>query len=249
MISIREDITVDEALHDKRDAFDLFKQIYERVRDLYSRSGTDSDCRKIAFDSIAKKENIKEIPQLKLEFLTEIENREQNENFDEYLIYFYVLITLDAAYKYCCYLDMSDPGKPQPVAMNLKLINYPLTVRTEIQHLYDMIDSLSMLEDITANHMTGEVTRHFVEKAIEKATKEARHGQSKGGKTKAEIDANRLDPAKEKLKEIWDKGNWTSKGRGKYVDFAEYITYNDMVDGVNFDFVRTYISKYDKLKF
>lgn len=202
MMSIREDITVDEALHDKRDAFDLFKQIYERVRDLYSRSGTDSDCRKIAFDSIAKKENIKEIPQLKLEFLIEIENREQNENFDEYLIYFYVLITLDAAYKYCCYLDMSDPGKPQPVAMNLKLINYPLTVRTEIQHLYDMIDSLSMLEDITANNMTGEVTRHFVEKAIEKATKAARQGQSIGGQTRAE----KYDKPRIAVYEAWEKG-------------------------------------------
>lgn len=244
MIIVRSNITVEEALKLESDDYDLFRQIFERVRDLYARSAKDSDSRKIAFESVAKKEIIKEILQLRLEFLSELENRDQNENFDEYLVYFYALNTIDLAYKYCCSLDMGETN-----SLSKLMLTHAKKTYLGKGYLLEMLDSLSTLEDITASHKTDVVARHFIEKAIEKATKEARQPQSKGGKVKAENDAKRLDPAKEKLREIWDKDNWTSRGRGKYVDFAEYITYNDMVDGVNFDFVRTYISKYDKLKF
>lgn len=244
MIAITSNITVEDALKLESEHYDLFRHVFGRTSDLYARSGKDSDSRKIAFESVAKKEIIKEILQLRLEFLSELENRDQNENFDEYLVYFYALNTIYLAYKYCCSLNIGETySLSKLMRTRAKEINF-----LETGYLLEMLDSLSTLENITASHMTGEVTRHFVEKAIEKATKEARQPQSKGGKVKAENDAKRLDPAKEKLREIWDKDNWTSKGRGKYSDFAEYVTYNDIVDGVNYDFIRTYISKYDKLK-
>lgn len=197
MIVIRSNITVEEALRLESDDYDLFRQIFERVRDLYARSAKDSVSRKIAFESVAKKEIIKEILQLRLEFLSELENRDQDENFDEYLVYFYALNTIDLAYKYCCSLDMGETNSLSKLMLTQAKKTY-----LGKGYLLEMLDSLSTLENITANHMTGEVTRHFVEKAIEKATKAARQGQSIGGQTRAE----KYDEPRIAVYEAWEKG-------------------------------------------
>lgn len=197
MIIVRSNITVEEALKLESDDYDLFRQIFERVRDLYARSAKDSDSRKIAFESVAKKEIIKEILQLRLEFLSELENRDQNENFDEYLVYFYALNTIDLAYKYCCSLDMGETN-----SLSKLMLTHAKKTYLGKGYLLEMLDSLSTLEDITASHMTGEVTRHFVEKAIEKATKAARQGQSIGGQTRAE----KYDKPRIAVYEAWEKG-------------------------------------------
>lgn len=72
--------------------------------------------------------------------------------------------------------------------------------------------------------------------------------KSRIAKIKAKKKAEQREPQLKKLQELWDTEDWTKKGRGKYTQFAKYITYNDMIENMEFDAIRTYISNYDKGK-
>lgn len=72
--------------------------------------------------------------------------------------------------------------------------------------------------------------------------------KSRIAKIKAEKEAKEREPKLQQLESLWDAGDWSSKGHGKYTKFAKHITYNDMVDGIEFDAIRTHISNYDKNK-
>jgi hypothetical protein len=63
---------------------------------------------------------------------------------------------------------------------------------------------------------------------------------------KAQIIAKEKEPKLRELEKLWEKGEWAKKGRGKYSKFASYIVHGEMVEGIEFDAIRTYISKYDK---
>lgn len=69
---------------------------------------------------------------------------------------------------------------------------------------------------------------------------------------RAKIKANKISQKKAPkfriLEEIWDKGNWTSKGRGKFTNFASHIIHSETVDGMSFETIKNHISKYDKKK-
>lgn len=71
---------------------------------------------------------------------------------------------------------------------------------------------------------------------------------SKNAKIKAEKEALKKAPLYQKLEKLWDEGKWSSKGRGKYSKFATDVLYNDEIEGLEFDAIRSYISKYDKAK-
>lgn len=71
---------------------------------------------------------------------------------------------------------------------------------------------------------------------------------SKNAKIKAKKYAENRAPTLRKLESLWDEDNWTSKGRGKYEKFATQIIYHDQVEGIGFDSIKKYISKYDKTK-
>ena len=226
--------------------YDFFRKIFDRVCTLSTRQAKDSETTRQGFEEVLKLEHVPHDDSHIKALINNFKSCSPEGYSSAFLFHFYALNTLDAAYKYCCQEEAEAKGKNSLHT----LIFGPDTHN----HLVDVIDYLADLEEISTTHLTDKTVKHFIDKAVEKAKKEAtqkatheaRQGQSKGGKVKAEIEAKRLEPAKEKLREIWDKDNWTSKGRGKYSDFAKYITYNDMVDDVDYDFIRTYISKYDK---
>lgn len=71
---------------------------------------------------------------------------------------------------------------------------------------------------------------------------------SKNAKIKADKEALKKAPLYQKLEKLWDEGEWSSKGRGKYSKFATDVLYHDEIDGLEFDAIRNHISKYDKAK-
>lgn len=71
---------------------------------------------------------------------------------------------------------------------------------------------------------------------------------SKGGKVKAEKEAEKKAPIFKKLEKFWDKENWTAKGRGKYVKFADWAIHSEENEGLPHETIRKHISKYDKRK-
>ncbi|MDQ9010078.1 hypothetical protein RFI36_09485 [Acinetobacter gerneri] len=68
----------------------------------------------------------------------------------------------------------------------------------------------------------------------------------KNAKIKASKEAVKKEPKFRKLEQLWIKGDWSSKGRGKYSQFAKHILYNDEIEGLEYDAIRNYISKFDK---
>ncbi|MGQ0691435.1 hypothetical protein ACT4WE_05915 [Acinetobacter baumannii] len=72
--------------------------------------------------------------------------------------------------------------------------------------------------------------------------------KSRIAKIRAEKEAKEREPKLKKLEKLWVDGKWAQKGRGKYTQFAKYIIYNDMIDGMEFDAIRVYISTYDKIR-
>lgn len=237
-------VSIGEVLTFKGKHYDFFRKIFDRVCTLSTRQAKDGETTRHVFEKILKLECVPHADSYIKDFINNVKYWSLENQSADFLVHFYALNTLDAAYKYCCQEEAEAKGKN-----SLRTLTFGPDTHN---YLVDVIDYLADLEEISTMHLNDEIVKHFIDKAAEKAkkeaTKEARQPQSKGGKVKAENDAKRLGPAKEKLREIWDKDNWTSKGRGKYSDFAEYVTYNDIVDGVNYDFIRTYISKYDKSK-
>ena len=71
---------------------------------------------------------------------------------------------------------------------------------------------------------------------------------SKGGKAKAKKEAEEKAPVFKKLEQQWDKGDWTAKGRGKYVKFADWAIHSEENEGLPHETIRKHISKYDKSK-
>lgn len=199
MIIVNSNITIEDALKLESEHYDLFRQVFGRVGDLYARSVKDLDSRKSAFEAVAKEERIKDIVRLKAEFLLELENQKPDQLCKEYLVYFYALNTIDLAYKYCCSLDMGETN-----SLSKLMLTHAKKTYLGKSYLLDMLDSLSTMEDITSSHLTGEVARHFVEKAIKKE----REPRSDGGKIRAKKYKQDREEAFKHIEELWDSGNW-----------------------------------------
>jgi hypothetical protein len=70
---------------------------------------------------------------------------------------------------------------------------------------------------------------------------------SKGGQAKAEKEAERKAPIYKKLEQYWDKGDWTNQKK-KYSRFAEWAIHSEENEGLGYEAIRKYMSKYDKEK-
>ena len=70
---------------------------------------------------------------------------------------------------------------------------------------------------------------------------------SKGGKIKAEKYAEKIAPVYKKLEQYWDKGDWTNQKK-KYSRFAEWAIHSEENEGLGYEAIRKYMSKYDKEK-
>lgn len=70
---------------------------------------------------------------------------------------------------------------------------------------------------------------------------------SKGGKIKAEKYAEKIAPVYKKLEQYWDKGDWTNQKK-KYSRFAEWAIHSEENEGLGYEDIRKYMSKYDKEK-
>lgn len=177
-------ITIEEALSREGIHYDFFRKIFDRVCTLCARQVKDGVITKRVFENIFKYENIPSADNLIRQFIENIEHGALDERPAEHLIYFYALKALDAACKHCY----------QAETKGINTINKMIFGDDEHNYLVDVIDYLSDLEEITSRHFTGEVTRHFVEKAIEKTTKKEREPRQKGGFIKAEKDRKKMTP-------------------------------------------------------
>lgn len=112
------------------------------------------------------------------------------------MIYFSAIYTLDNAFTYCWSVNAREAN-----SLNKLIFGKSDNASLERTALSTMLSSLNALEDITSNHLTGKITNHFVDKAIEKTIKQERKPQSKGGKIRAE----RYKKQKSIIFEAWEK--------------------------------------------
>lgn len=176
--------TIEEALTLEGKHYDFFRRIFDRVCTLCARQVKDGEITKRTFENTLKLENMPNADGFIRDFMENIEHGSPNDEPAEVLVYYYSLKTLDAAFKYCY----------QAETKGINTINKMIFGDDEHNYLVDVIDYLSDLEEITSRHFTGEVTRHFVEKAIEKTTKKEREPRQKGGFIKAEKDRKKMTP-------------------------------------------------------
>lgn len=209
--------TIEEALTSEGKHYDFFRRIFDRVCTLCTRQVKDGEITKRAFEHTLKLENMPNADSFIRDFMANIEHGSPNDEPAEILVYYYSLKTLDAAFKYCY----------QAETRGINTINKMIFGDDEHNYLINVIDYLSDLEEITSRHFTGEVTRHFVEKAIEKTTKKEREAQKKGGFMKAEKERKKKEPIKDEVIRIYKNPNaanrtrWTSRN-----EFAQYFSLN-----------------------
>lgn len=196
MSVIHEKITVEDALNFEGANFIFFKQIFLRVCKLCSRDIKNIVNLKKNYEEQLKKELVRGRTEPIVDIIRDIKDEPRLDKRTAQMIYFYALNTLEAAYKHCY----------QAETRTTNSLNKMLFGNDEHDYLLDVMGDLAVLEDITSNHLTGEVTRHFVEKAIEKTTKQEREPQSKGGKIRAE----RYEKQKSIIFEAWEKGSFHS---------------------------------------
>lgn len=154
-----------------------------------------------------------------------------------YILNYFVVDAILSAYRYCFREENKNNTTHVLIDEN-----------TSNDYLMDVMESLTMLEDLVSRSYTDVVASYFESKAIEKTIQKEREPQSKGGRIRAENEAKRLEPDKLILKNKWDQENWTSKGRGKYTNFANKVVKEDLVESMDFDAIRTLMSKYDQNK-
>lgn len=99
---------------------------------------------------------------------------------------------------------------------------------------------------ITLNLRSLERGSNMQSEGFERDLKKIRSIQaSKNAKKKADQEALKRAPTYQKIEQLWDEGEWSLRGRGKYSKFANI---HHGIEGLEFDAIRNYISKYDKAK-
>lgn len=201
MSVIHEKITIEDALNFESANFLFFKQIFLRVCELCSRDIDDTANLKKNYEERLKKELVRGRTRTIIGIIQDIKDEPRLDKRKAQMIYFHAIYALDNAFAYCLSVNARETN-----SLNKLIFDKSNSASSEAESLSIMLNSLNTLEDITSNHLTGEVTRHFVEKAIEKTTKQERKHQSKGGKIRAE----KYEKQKSIIFEAWEKGSFHS---------------------------------------
>ncbi len=200
--------TIDEALKDESKNFDYLRKVFDRVCTLYIRDlPNDKNFAKKIVEDKFKEPSINEMEQIIRHYSDQILDTSKSVNLEvetlnDYqaekisLLNYFAISTILKAYCHCRQVENRDNNSLRRMIFGDESHNY----------LIDVIDSLAMLEDITSHNYTGEVVRHFVEKAVEKTTKQERQAQSKGGQERAK----KYEEQKSIIFEEWGKGSFHS---------------------------------------
>ncbi|WP_180055064.1 hypothetical protein [Acinetobacter sp. YH12142] len=208
MLVIHEKITVEDALNFEGDNFIFFKQIFSRVCELCSRDIDDTANLKKNYEEQLKKELVRGRTGAIVDIIRDIKDEPRLDKRKAQMIYFSAIYTLDNAFAYCWSVNMRETN-----SLSKLIFDKSNSASLEATSLSTMLSSLNTLEDITSNHFTGEVTRHFVDKAIKKAIKQEREPQSKGGKVRAENYKQNNELAFKHIEELWDTGQWAKASK------------------------------------
>ena len=202
--------TIDEALKDESKNFDYLRKVFDRVCTLYIRGFSDDKnfARQIIEDRF-KEKSINEMVEIISNYSGQIlgtskavdcevealSNHKENKE-ETLLLNYFTVSTILGAYRHCRQAENRDKNSLNRIIFGEDNHNY----------LIDVINSLAMLEDITSRNYTSEMVRHFVEKAVEKTTKQERQARSKGGQERAK----KYEEQKNIIFEEWEKGSFHS---------------------------------------
>lgn len=200
--------TIDEALKDESKNFDFLRKVFDRVCTLYVRDlSDDKNFAKQIVEDKFKEQSINEMVEVIRNYSDHILDTSKAVDFEVealndhelekiLLLNYFTISTILKAYRHCRQAENRDKNSLNRIIFGEDNHNY----------LIDVIDSLAMLEDITSRNYTSEVVRHFVEKAVEKTTKQERQAQSKGGQERAK----KYEEQKNIIFEEWEKGSFHS---------------------------------------
>ena len=203
MSVIHEKITIEDALNFESANFLFFKQIFLRVCKLCSRDIDDTANLKKDYEERLKKELVRGRTGTIIDIIKDIKDEPRLDKRKAQMIYFHAIYTLDNAFTYCWSVNMRETN-----SLGKLIFDKSNSASLEATSISTMLSSLNTLEDITSNHLTGEVTRHFVEKAIEKTTKQEREPRKKGAEKRIENYKKNNEPAFKHIEELWDTGQW-----------------------------------------
>lgn len=221
-------LQIKDLLKMQGDEFVIFRHIYKRVLELCVRSETLPSIMKLAFDHQLKEERIDNIESLLIDYADEFDiNNCECQGF----VFFYAFSALFVAISLLCFPNIY-----------LKATAH-LTYKNDMEKVMNCFLALRDLENATSNISSFEFHNNNKEEAIKQYISKER---SNAAKSKAAKQARIREPELRKIEMIWDKENWTDKGRGKYSNFAKHIIYNDLVEILEFDAIKNHISKYDK---
>lgn len=220
----QEKITVGDALELglEDDNFLYLRHIFARVCELCVR-GTNNDVTlKKNFEERLKKEFVKGRAGSIVDIIRDIKHESRQDERRAQMIYFYAMYTLDNAFDYCCSVSARETNSLDKLSCDESE-----SASLERDYLITILTSMSVLEDITANYLTSETTRLYVEKAIEKTVEQERASRKKGGFVRAENERKKKEPIKEEAIRIYKNPNaanrtkWTSRN-----EFARYFSLN-----------------------
>ncbi|MDM1758479.1 hypothetical protein HX127_13080 [Acinetobacter sp. 256-1] len=194
-------VSIGEVLTFKGKHYDFFRKIFDRVCTLSTRQAKDGETTRHVFEKILKLECVPHADSYIKDFINNAKYWSLENQSADFLVHFYALNTLDAAYKYCCQED---------AAKGNNSLHRLVFGQDNHNYLVDVIDYLADLEKISATHLTNKIVEHFIDKAVEKAKKEAAmeatQGQSKGGQARAK----KYEEQKNIIFEEWEKGSFHS---------------------------------------
>lgn len=221
-------LKIQDLLKIEGDEFDIFRNLYKRALELCLRSTTVPSLMELAFDHQLRTQRIDHIESL----LTDYADQFDIDNCEcEGFIFFYAYSALFIAISLLCFPNI-----------HLKATAH-LTYKNDMEKVMTCFLALSNLENATSNVSSFEFHNNNKEEAIKQYISKER---SNAAKSKAAKQAKIREPELRKIEKVWDKDHWTTKGRGKYSNFAKHIIYNDLVEILEYDAIKNYISKYDK---
>lgn len=185
-------VSIGEALTLEGKHYDFFRKIFDRVCTLSTRQAKDGETTRHVFEKILKLECVPHADSYIKDFINNVKYWSLENQSADFLVHFYALNTLDAAYKYCCQEDAAKGNNSLH-----RLVFGP----DNHNYLVDVIDYLSDLEEISATHLTDKIAKHFIDKAVEKAIQKERAPQKKGGDYRAE---KHYRPKKEIVFKAWE---------------------------------------------
>lgn len=210
-------VSIGQVLTLKGKHYDFFRKIFDRVCTLSTRQTKDGETNRQAFENILKLECVPHADSYIKNFINHVKHRSPEIQSVDFLIHFYALNTLDAAYKYCCQEEAEAKGGNSLY----RLVFGPDTPN----YLVEVIDYLSDLEGISATHLTDKIVKHFIDKAVEKAIQKERAPRKKGAQVKHENREILYRPIKQKALELFTDQAYKSKYkiRGRK-PFARHFT-------------------------